>query len=475
MSDIETSNWSETAASNNAAPPNGMPEGMAPSGVNDSGREIMAAIKRDWNRRNPTQTSGGSANAQTLAYTSAPAAYVQGQCFGFIAGLTNTGAATLNVSGLGAKNVYMDGAALTGGEIQAGSVVEVIYDGTQFQIMSSRAGFLTRAHNRLINPDFDIWQRGAGDSASFAVAASTTQYTADRWYLATGANQACTVGTAGTVVGGSKQSALLQRAAGQTGTGTLVFAQPLTTDQLIPLRGKIVSISAWAIAGNNFSPINGTVTMKLYCGTGAEAKRGGGFTSETLVASGSVNLMSGGVPTPAQQIFAVSGSAFPGNATQAEVRFEWTPTGTAGALDYVAFQRSMLFPGNLNLAFEPTRFADELARCQRHYWKTFPYGTAPAQNAGNGGIIEFGQILASGNHLALWGSHPTRMRVGPTGTIYNPAAANAQARNFPNNVDWSSCTLIALSESSWSMQGAPGGGTAAGNGNGIHLTMDAEL
>jgi hypothetical protein len=92
--------------------------------------------------------------------------------------------------------------------------------------------------------------------------------------------------------------------------------------------------------------------------------------------------MSGGVPTPAQQIFAVSGSAFPNNATQAEVRFEWTPTGTAGALDYAAFQRCMLFAGNLNLAFEPTRFADELLRCQRYYLKTFPYETAPAQNAG---------------------------------------------------------------------------------------------
>src|SRR6516225_8915203 len=191
MSDIETSNWSETAASNNAAPPNGMPEGMAPSGVNDSGREIMAAIKRDWNRRNPTQTSGSSANAQTLAYTSAPAAYVQGQCFGFIAGLTNTGAATLNVSGLGAKNVYMDGAALTGGEIVAGSVVECAYDGTQFQIISSRAlsNYPVGNRNVLINGAFDIQQRGAGGSLSIGVSASTTAYTFDRWCISTGTNQ----------------------------------------------------------------------------------------------------------------------------------------------------------------------------------------------------------------------------------------------------------------------------------------------
>jgi len=39
--------WSTTAASNNSASPNGWPEGMPPSGVNDSARQMMAAI-RTW-------------------------------------------------------------------------------------------------------------------------------------------------------------------------------------------------------------------------------------------------------------------------------------------------------------------------------------------------------------------------------------------------------------------------------------------
>jgi hypothetical protein len=37
--------WSTTAASNNASPPNGAPEGMAPSGVNDCIRQIMADVR----------------------------------------------------------------------------------------------------------------------------------------------------------------------------------------------------------------------------------------------------------------------------------------------------------------------------------------------------------------------------------------------------------------------------------------------
>lgn len=44
MTDVST--WSATAGSNSSASPDGFPEGMPPSGVNDSSREVMAAIKR---------------------------------------------------------------------------------------------------------------------------------------------------------------------------------------------------------------------------------------------------------------------------------------------------------------------------------------------------------------------------------------------------------------------------------------------
>lgn len=44
MANIST--WSTTAASNNAATPDGYPEGQAPSTLNDCGRETMAAVRR---------------------------------------------------------------------------------------------------------------------------------------------------------------------------------------------------------------------------------------------------------------------------------------------------------------------------------------------------------------------------------------------------------------------------------------------
>ena len=86
-------------------------------------------------------TSGGSANAQTITAAPAIAAYAAGQKFSFIAGYTNTSTATLNVNGLGTKNIYyaQTKAALKGNEIIAGSVYSVVYDGTQFLLLNTLA------------------------------------------------------------------------------------------------------------------------------------------------------------------------------------------------------------------------------------------------------------------------------------------------------------------------------------------------
>src|SRR5262249_13737034 len=85
-------------------------------------------------------TIGGTANAITLTYAVAPASYVQGEKYAFKATAANTGATTVNVNGLGAKSIFRKnaGRAATqriGGEIQNGDLVELEYDGTQFQIL----------------------------------------------------------------------------------------------------------------------------------------------------------------------------------------------------------------------------------------------------------------------------------------------------------------------------------------------------
>lgn len=68
-----------------------------------------------------------------------PSGYVAGQVFRFVAvGANTTAAVTLNINSLGAKNVFGVGI----GSFQSGSVVEVVYDGTQFQAISVPSGSL---------------------------------------------------------------------------------------------------------------------------------------------------------------------------------------------------------------------------------------------------------------------------------------------------------------------------------------------
>jgi len=58
MSNVKT--WSTTAASNNAASPDGWPENMPPSGVNNSAREMMAEIREVWNDKEWFELGSGT-------------------------------------------------------------------------------------------------------------------------------------------------------------------------------------------------------------------------------------------------------------------------------------------------------------------------------------------------------------------------------------------------------------------------------
>lgn len=87
-------------------------------------------------------TVGGTADAITLTPSPAITSYVAGQAFYWIASGANTGAATLQVSGIGgAKALTKSGStALAAGDIPSGSLVGARYDGTRFQLVSAVAG-----------------------------------------------------------------------------------------------------------------------------------------------------------------------------------------------------------------------------------------------------------------------------------------------------------------------------------------------
>lgn len=103
--DITATNWNEDDNANTTAAPDGAPEGMAPSGVNNVLRAHQGAVKRFYNWTTPRIT-GGSSTAYTLNYAVAPGALVDGMTHLVQFHAVNGANATLNVNNLGATPLH---------------------------------------------------------------------------------------------------------------------------------------------------------------------------------------------------------------------------------------------------------------------------------------------------------------------------------------------------------------------------------
>jgi hypothetical protein len=129
----EINDLNVTDASNTAR----FPENQLPSTVNNGARALEGIIAR-WDKdTNGSLTPGGTADVITIAANQTLSAYYDGLVIAFEAAGTNTGAVTVNVDALGAKSIVKpDGSAMAAGDIVSGSKVIIIYDGTNFQIVS---------------------------------------------------------------------------------------------------------------------------------------------------------------------------------------------------------------------------------------------------------------------------------------------------------------------------------------------------
>lgn len=87
--------------------------------------------------------SAAAADTDTYTATLSPAitAYTSGMGVRVVFANPNTGAATINLNGLGAKAITKNGAtALAAGDISAGQALLLYYDGIQFQIQGGGGG-----------------------------------------------------------------------------------------------------------------------------------------------------------------------------------------------------------------------------------------------------------------------------------------------------------------------------------------------
>jgi len=133
MTDIKT--WSTTAAGNNAAPPDGFPEGMARSAINNSKREYKRAIRKayeDWQWKEQNDTPTRTSNTTFTVPTDKTAVYQVGRRMKFTDSSTLYGVITDSVfTSLTTVTVRLDSGNLSAG-LTAVSIGTHPVDSTSF-------------------------------------------------------------------------------------------------------------------------------------------------------------------------------------------------------------------------------------------------------------------------------------------------------------------------------------------------------
>lgn len=84
-----------------------------------------------------TATTNSTLTTYTVDLSGIATTPATGTVVSFVASLTNTKPVVLKLGAASAKNLYLNGAALTSGAIQADQTVYAVYDGTQFQMVDA--------------------------------------------------------------------------------------------------------------------------------------------------------------------------------------------------------------------------------------------------------------------------------------------------------------------------------------------------
>lgn len=258
--------------------------------------------------------------------------------------------------------------------------------------------------NGALNSGFNVWQRGT----SFTNCSSV--YTADRWYSYTyGVTTGRTISRQATGdttnLPNIQYCVRLARDNGNTSTAAWQFFNPWETANSVPFAGKTVTVSFYARKGANYSATSSILRILLNSGTGTDQNPINGYTGAADLIDQNATL------TTTWQRFSYSASV-PSTVTELATNFVWTPTGTAGAADYVEITGVQVEAASSATAYSPntSTYALELAACQRYYSRVQAvttgeyFGQGPNNNT-SGGL--------------MYVTYPVRMRVAPTSLDYS--------------------------------------------------------
>lgn len=234
-------------------------------------------------------TSAGSANAQTLTPSPAITAYGVGvPGYIFLAGYTNSGALFFNISGVGSVEVRRDSpsglVSLTSGEVNAGAMCLLRYDGTYLRLEDSQLGTAAMMNASSGTPGGVVASVTGSFTVGHAAKFSDTNGTiADGGALGT----VTSVATAGLVTGGPITGAgtvtvtASTTAQAQAGTDTSTAMTPASTASAIatlaPSIAQFTALQQDVIQNYLLDTINGAWAAGQYSNGGYDA-----FNSDTL-------------------------------------------------------------------------------------------------------------------------------------------------------------------------------------------------
>lgn len=322
--------------------------------------------------------------------------------------------------------------------------------------------------NAIINGDFAIAQRGT----TFNTPANNA-YTFDRWYVAYDG----TIGTfsvnqnvfsPGTIVNGRERKYFMNWNQSVAGSGSTFrqFSQKIKDVRTFANQQVTLSFWAYADAARNIQ----ASLIRVYGSGGSPSAADVGAASGTIALTTTAQRFVIPLTLPS-----LAGKTIGTNDDDSLQLTFSLPLNTTMTINLWDVQLEL---GPVATEYERKSFEQSLLDCLPYYEKSFGYTTAPAQNVG-AASGEFQAPAAVGastaNNAMFQVKYRQRKRGTPTVTLYNPAAANAQARNETLNTD---CTATAVANSTkegFTVGATTPASTVAGNLMGLHWDSSAEL
>lgn len=368
--------------------------------------------------------------------------------------------------------------------LDAGAVVTLHeYSSGNWRVLAVEGGEIVSNENLIINGAFDVAQRGTSFTSATTPANSDDTYLMDRWVLLSDGNDIVDVSQSVTApptrqlysIGLDtetidKKFGILQIIEAKDAVKIIGGKASLSFDAKVTsaAAGRIDNIKAVVLAWNSTADVVTSDVVSAWNAEDTTPTWAANWTAENTPA----NL---GVTTSWATYKIENISIDTASATNVAI-FIWCDAFSGTLTDFLNITKVKLNPGSTATPFENRPYQQELALCQRYFWKSFPAATAPAQNAGVTGAITF-PITWTGiaNNITPTVSYPVPMRAIPTVTFYNPSAANAFARNSNTSTDSTTLTLSVSSD--WGLNTYATGiaGWAVGHFGLFHATAIAEL